>query len=177
MNYYISDTHFGHENIIKHDANNGCKQFSSIEEHDNLIIENWNRVVTSQDNIYILGDFSWYNGGKNKEIAKKLNGHKHLIRGNHDGNINGCFETVSRYEELKINDRKVILSHYPMLFYNGQYRDAIMLYGHVHNNKDEEFVRKFMKELNDNDIPCKMFNVGAMMTNFEPVTLEELEDI
>ena len=42
MNYYISDTHFGHENIIKRDANNGCRQFSSIEEHDNLIIENWN---------------------------------------------------------------------------------------------------------------------------------------
>ena len=68
MNYYISDTHFGHENIIKHDANNGCRQFSSIEEHDNLIIENWNRVVTPQDNIYILGDFSWLYARETEEL-------------------------------------------------------------------------------------------------------------
>ena len=171
--FFIADTHFGHRNVINHDN----RPFNNIEEMDNYMIEKWNKKVSKDDIVYILGDFGWYNGGKNKEIAKKLNGHKHLIRGNHDGNINGCFETVSRYEELKINDRKVILSHYPMLFYNGQYKDAIMLYGHVYNNKDEEFVRKFMKELNDNDIPCKMFNVGVMMTNFEPVTLEELEDI
>ena len=56
MNYYISDLHFGHYNIVRLDESNGCKSFSSIEEHDNLIIENWNKVVTPQDNVYVFGD-------------------------------------------------------------------------------------------------------------------------
>jgi len=59
VKYYISDTHFGHVNIVKHDSDNGARTFSSIQEHDELLIKNWNRVITKQDEVYILGDFSW----------------------------------------------------------------------------------------------------------------------
>ena len=84
-NYYISDTHFLHENIIRLDANNGCRKFSSIEEHDNLLIENINKVVTPQDNLYFLGDISWGYAEQTIEILKQINC-KNLfaIKGNHD---------------------------------------------------------------------------------------------
>ena len=114
MNYYISDTHFGHENIIKHDANNGCRRFSSIEEHDNLIIENWNRVVTPQDNIYILGDFSWLYARETEELIKKLNGAKFLIKGNHDrwckdGACKKLFQGIYDYKTIQDGDKMVVM--------------------------------------------------------------------
>ena len=46
MNYYISDIHFGCQNSFDNRS----------LEHDRIVKENWNRVVTNADNVYILGD-------------------------------------------------------------------------------------------------------------------------
>ena len=64
MNFYISDLHFGHKNALSFDN----RPFTTIEEHDNLIINNWNEVVNIDDDVYILGDISWYNVSKTIEI-------------------------------------------------------------------------------------------------------------
>lgn len=56
MNYYISDTHFGHKNVIRYDN----RPFDSIEEMDEAMIQLWNETVNDADAVYILGDFSWY---------------------------------------------------------------------------------------------------------------------
>jgi calcineurin-like phosphoesterase family protein len=52
MNRYISDTHLGHENILRHSK----RPFRNVEEMDKIIIENWNSVVGPNDDIYIIGD-------------------------------------------------------------------------------------------------------------------------
>ena len=190
MNYYISDTHFGHENIINHDANNGCKQFSSIEEHDNLIIENWNRVVTPQDNIYILGDFSWLYARETEELIKKLNGAKFLIKGNHDrwckdGACKKLFQGIYDYKTIQDGGKMVVMSHYPIAFWNHQHhyrRDgnehkvwAVQLYGHVHASKEEDIFQEFIRELNEkHDIKCIAKNVGCMHWDYTPVTLKQI---
>lgn len=49
MNFYISDLHFGHKNALSFDD----RPFTTIEEHDNLIIKNWNEVVNIDDDVYI----------------------------------------------------------------------------------------------------------------------------
>ena len=82
MNYYIADTHFGHDNIRR--LSN--RPFNSVEEMDKAIIDNWNRKVTDDDDVYILGDFS-YKSEDPIEYLKKLNGRKHLIVGNHDNKL------------------------------------------------------------------------------------------
>jgi len=72
MNYYISDTHFGHANIIGFDK----RPFQNTLEMEEKIIENWNKRVTKDDVVYILGDFCW---GTEKEwlrILDLLNGEK-----------------------------------------------------------------------------------------------------
>ena len=62
MNFYIADTHFGHEKVIEF-----CRRpFKNIEEMDEVIIKNWNEVVGHEDHVYILGDMIYRN--KKEEI-------------------------------------------------------------------------------------------------------------
>ena len=56
MNYFISDLHLGHKNVLKFDN----RPFINIEEHDKTIIDNWNSKVNDNDDVYVLGDISWH---------------------------------------------------------------------------------------------------------------------
>ena len=85
--FLISDTHFGHKNILSFKRNDGTSlrpAFNSIEEHDEFLIDNWNKVVSPTDKIYHLGDVGFYNVSKLLEVMSRLNGRKVLIKGNHD---------------------------------------------------------------------------------------------
>lgn len=177
MNYFISDTHFGHFNIIRFDN----RPFTTLEEMDYKLIENWNSTVNKDDTIYILGDFSWYKADKTAEILKQLKGHKRLIKGNHDKFLHNAeckkqFDSVVDYDEITIDNKKVILSHYPITFFNGHYHNTIHLYGHVHNSHEWNFVESIKRQLLEMDIPCSMYNVGAMISymGYTPRTLEEI---
>jgi calcineurin-like phosphoesterase family protein len=113
------------------------------------------------------------------EIMKRLNGHKRLIRGNHDrnnGKLLKLWESVSEYEEIKDGGHLVVLSHYPMMFYDHQHDGAVMLYGHVHNTREWELVEKWQQELWQIDIPARIINVGCMMDymDYAPRTIDEL---
>ena len=68
--WFTSDTHFGHGNIIK-----SCNRpFASIEEMDQTIIENWNKLIKPQDEVFHLGDFSYGDASSIESVLKKLNG-------------------------------------------------------------------------------------------------------
>jgi calcineurin-like phosphoesterase family protein len=121
MNFYIADTHFCHTNILKYDN----RPFMSVEEMDKAIISNWNKVVNSNDTVFILGDVSWYSraSGKTSGILDKLNGYKVLIRGNHDNRLSAidvkCFVEIKDYMEftdhsIGANNASIVLSHYPI---------------------------------------------------------------
>lgn len=77
--YVISDTHFGHANIIKL----ADRPFKNVDEMNKTIINNWNSIVNDEDIVYILGDFS-FKGKSADYYAKQLKGRKILIKGNHD---------------------------------------------------------------------------------------------
>ena len=179
-NYYISDTHFGHKNIVRLDADNGCRNFSSIEEHDNLIIENWNKTVMPCDNVYILGDFSWMNPRCTEYLINRLNGAKFLVRGNHDkwsddSTCKKLFQGMYDYKRIHDGDHIVVMSHYPILFYQGQHSDSIHLYGHVHNTREEYLFQEACKNIaSKTDIPMRCYNVGCMHWDYTPVTLDQI---
>lgn len=82
--WFISDTHFGHEAILGFKRNDGTplRPFKSVEEMDGTLIHNWNSVVKTQDKIYHLGDVTMKD--KHLKLLGACNGHKRLIRGNHD---------------------------------------------------------------------------------------------
>lgn len=186
MNYFIGDLHFGHVNCLSFDN----RPFKTIEDHDAVLIKNWNNVVGMEDDVYILGDISWYNTTKTLEILKQLNGHIHLIRGNHDHKhlknreLQSMFVEITDYKELHIpgtddkkNSNGVVLCHYPIPCFNHHYYGWYHLYAHVHNSFEWNMMERIkyeMKELYDR--PCNMYNAGAMMPyiHYTPRTLEEI---
>lgn len=179
-NYFISDLHFGHKNVLSFDN----RPWVSIEEHDNSIIERWNNKIGIDDDVYILGDISWHRATKTIEIFSSLNGVKHLIKGNHDSNIlknrelQSLFIEICDYKEISIdNGKSIVLCHYPIPCFRNHYYGWIHFYGHVHNSFEwnmMENLRRQMIELYS--IPCEMYNVGAMMPwmDYTPRTLEEI---
>ncbi len=193
MRYYIADMHFFHESLNTQMDNRG---FANIGEMHEYMIKQWNKKVRRGDDVVILGDFSMGKGVDTNEILQRLNGAKYLIEGNHDKFLNDrkfdktLFRWIKPYEELKDNKRKIILSHYPIMFYNGQNRldsegnpKAYMLYGHVHNTYDEYLVDRFQAEIRgtmrpmsdgyEKPIPCHMINCFCMFSDYMPLSLDE----
>jgi len=175
MIYYIADNHFGHKNVIRFDN----RPFADTVLMDEVLVHNWNERVTEDDTVYILGDCFWKNEENSVKLIQRLKGHKHLIRGNHDrvhGRLRFYYESIEHYAEINDNDRLVILCHYPIPFYKNQHYGAVMLYGHVHNTREQDFIEKWKHELWESEIPCNMINVGCMMEymKYTPRTLDEI---
>ena len=136
------------------------------------------------DDVYILGDISWYNSTKTIEIFKQLNGRLHLIRGNHDNTVlknpelRSLFVEITDYKELFIDSSKsIVLCHYPIPCFKNHFYGWYHLYGHVHSSFEwnmMENTKRLMIELYEK--PCNMFNVGAMMSyiNYVPKTLDQI---
>lgn len=175
MIFYIADIHFGHENVLRFDN----RPFADTQSMEDVLIQNWNGRVGEEDTVYVLGDAFWKNEENSVKVIQKLNGHKHLIRGNHDricGQLRFRWESIEPYAEINDGNTLVILSHYPLPFYKNQRYGAVMLYGHVHNSREWQLIEKWKHEQWNMGIPCRLINVGCMMDymNYAPRTLEEL---
>lgn len=181
--WVISDTHFGHSNIIKFTKSDGSlirpgftrrpsgafTSFKDIQHHDQCLIDNWNSVIKPNDKVYHLGDFG------NIEVAMRLNGKKRLILGNHDDRItlddmNNFFEKVTVTRRFK-NEfaHPVIFSHYPL------HKDEasptprlINVHGHIHE--------KIIKDSSGHSDPWYI-NVSVEQTNCYPLHWDQLNDI
>ena len=81
MRYYIADTHFFHRSLNEKMDQRG---FEYIEHMNEYMIDQWNSKVRKNDEVVVLGDFSWGNASQTTEILDELKGKIYLIRGNHD---------------------------------------------------------------------------------------------
>ena len=168
MKYYTADLHFGHINVLRFDN----RPFSDIDEMDRILIENWNNRVTNNDHVYILGDVALHNEKPYSWYLSQLNGQKHLIIGNHDRKLLkdiealGYFASVNHYLEVADENKRLILSHYPIAEWNGFYRQSYHIYGHIHNNKSG--IYQYMKQFD------RALNAGCMINGYMPVTFSEL---
>lgn len=162
----ISDTHFSHSNILKFKRTDGTplREFSSVEEMDTTIINNWNSVVNDEDRIYHLGDVVM--NYKFLPILYRLKGRKCLIKGNHDtaklSQYHQYFDDVRAYVVKKNkHGGKVILSHVPVhpdcIGPNG-----INIHGHLHSN---------LVMLPNGQIDKRYVNVSVEQIKYTPVEL------
>lgn len=178
--FFIADLHFGHKNVLSYDN----REFPSIEAHDATLIERWNSVVGIDDDVWILGDISWYSATKTVEIFRQLNGTKHLCVGNHDKkllrnrDVQSLFVEIVDYKEIAIDGKTgVVLCHYPIPCYNHHYNGWVHLYGHVHNSFEWNIMKQVQYEMRAlYEKPSRMYNVGCMIPgmDFTPKTLEQI---
>lgn len=127
---FIADLHFNHKKI--HEMS-GPKRgdVTSMEEHDQWIIDQWNSVVTKHDVTWVLGDVSFTRSGI--QLVKKLNGTKHLILGNHDTfalkHYNEVFNKIHGFMKY----RGFWISHAPIASF--ELRGKVNIHGHTHGDQ------------------------------------------
>ena len=168
MLYFTADLHFYHENIIRH-AN---RPYYNIEKMNDDLIKRWNKIVSSQDEIYILGDFTMKGAKRATDILCQLKGIKHLVKGNHDGFVEDSefdrtlFASIQDYAEVISGNTRFVLFHYPILEWNGMYKGSILLHGHQHNHVDYNY--------NNLQNGIYRFDVGIDANNMTPVSAEDI---
>ena len=123
--WFTADTHFGHRNILKY----CCRPFFDVEEMNETLINNWNRVVGEDDVVFHLGDFSVGGAAEWTSLLDRLNGRIFLVLGNHDMNnvdqgFMKRFEEVSMQMLISVGKKRIYLNHYPFLCYGGAYRET-----------------------------------------------------
>lgn len=159
--FFISDTHFGHGNILNFQNADGSyvRPFHSTEEMDEHIIEKWNEVVRPQDHIWHLGDVTMKPALYLKHI-KRLNGHKRLVMGNHDSGtvqqyLAAGFQKIASY---RVYDN-FLFGHIPV-HPASLGRFTAMAHGHTHGN----------------DIPdARYVNVCVERTDYQPISFEDIQ--
>ena len=155
--WIISDTHFGHKNICRGvtawrlpDGSipiSQTRDFDSISEMNEMIVNNINSVVGQDDVLIHLGDWSF--GGfenikifRDRIVCKEI----HLILGNHDEHIEKnrdgiqeLFTSVNHYTKLMYKFETLVLMHYPIDSWDGLNKGHIHLHGHCHLPQQKVF--------------------------------------
>ena len=164
--WFTSDFHFGHAQSFIYEK----RGFYSVEEMNESIVDNWNKMVRPQDIVYCLGDICL--GVKDQSIKyfNRLNGEFYAIWGNHDTPkflddnakiCDGWYANIITYKKINI-----YLSHYPTITSNfddkGFKRHVINFHGHTHQVNNWMF--------SDNPF---IYHVGMDSHQCKPVNLEE----
>ncbi len=151
--YIISDLHVGHTDIhLK-----WRKEFCSQSDHDEFMIQCWNRIVKKNDVVKVLGDFII--GRKNLHYLSQFNGTIHWILGNHDPKITA--EVLSSFPNVSyvggvLAYKGAVLSHAPIHPQELEYRNwAINIHGHIHT-------------ADKNHLGDKYYNVNADIMGYYP---------
>ena len=168
--FVTSDTHFGHQPEFLWKP----RGFSSVEEMDEAIIENWNKVVKPEDMVIHLGDVMLNDSAHGLACFKRLNGQISITWGNHDSDIRkkllGSLPNVIALgyaHQFKYNKLSIYMSHYPTLTSNYDQKHfsehVLSLHGHVHSRKPWIDPRNPF-----------MYDVGMDAHNCTPVHIDEV---
>ncbi len=162
--FFTADPHFFHEGIIGHCG----RPFKDAQEMGEALIRNWNAVVPRDGQVFVLGDMFWKKGDMEKceRVMQRLNGKKWLVAGNHDlfsreDYLALGFEDARDYLEASLEKQVLVLSHYPLLEWNGFYRGYWHLHGHVHGRGSH--------------FSFRALDVGVDANNYVPLTWREVK--
>lgn len=181
--WVISDTHFGHENIIKYAG----RPFNSAAHMDAELIANWNALVRPNDHIYHLGDVSMSRKGSEQaafiKLIKSLKGHKRLLLGNHD-HFPAKVYLDAGFEKIVGTGRWIddlLFSHYPV--HPGSLgRNIANVHGHIHEQDSpaSAVFEGYETVWNEDSSHLKgqvqpYINVCVEKTNYFPIAIEDIK--
>lgn len=159
MNWFTSDLHINHDNIIKY-----CNRpFSSVAEMNNALVTRWNDRVKEDDTVYVVGDMFLGKPEDALPIVKSLKGRKILVLGNHDRSrrtmLECGFDETWQRKDMKLKDgRRALLSHKPLPESTIENYD-LQIHGHRHSLPI---------------VSGKRLNVCVDLWDFRPISEEEL---
>lgn len=164
--FFTSDTHFDDTYAISYFN----RPFKSVDEMNALMVETWNRIVTDEDTVYHLGDFTLDDIHHFRKWASQLHGHIKILPGSHDHpwlkdfvadeKVQVIASLVSlEFPELVAGSspQVIVLCHYSMQVWDRSNHGAWHLFGHSHGK---------LKGIG------LSFDVGVDCTEFTPLSLE-----
>ena len=172
--FFVSDTHFGHKNICEYSN----RPWANVDEMNVGMIRLWNETVNEHDHVYHLGDFAFARTLSDvQDYACQLNGHIHLILGNHDQLLRKeweknqsvpddawPFESIQEYAEVTIGKQLLVLGHYSFRVWNKSHHGSWNLFGHSHGHLPSPPDMQSM-------------DVGVDATKvYRPITFDEVAD-
>lgn len=161
--FFVSDTHFNHIGLLKLRP-----QFKSLEEMNETIVENWNRVVRRGDRVYHLGDVALGRPEDAVPILERLNGEIYLVRGNHDtvAKHRLCrefFIWIKDYDFLTVGEQGIVLCHYALKTWDKMHYNTWQLHGHSHGSLKPD--------------GSLQHDVGVDCNKFSPIEFEAIREI
>lgn len=191
MQFFTSDTHFSHQNIIRF-----CdRPFKDTDHMDEEIIRRWNSVVSEDDTVWHLGDVALGPIATSLPKVGRLNGYKILVVGNHERIFGGesakhrdrfqpeyekVFDEI--YDNIEFTnfdgiDQEVALSHFP---YEGDSHDGdryteyrladegrVLLHGHTHLDNVMSFSKNGSLQI----------HVGQDAWDYTPVSIDQISQL
>ena len=152
--WFSSDWHYGHKNLVKGSSEwddlSACRDFPTLKEHDEFLIQQINTNVKSGDILYFLGDWSF--GGEDNvwKLRARIDCETiHFIGGNHDHFIRrnkilstdrglvharNLFSSYNEILEKDIGKQTVIMCHYALRTWHKARKGSWMLHGHSHGS-------------------------------------------
>jgi len=173
--FFTADTHFSHERILE--ITDRYRDFSSIADHDDRIVDAINATVGRDDELYVLGDFCWR---AEESWASKLKCRRiHLIFGNHDkAKLGKIFKTAEDTTIVKIADgptqREVFCSHYPHAYWPKSHYGSLHLYGHVHAERETTLDAAFPGRKSTD---AGVDNAKILLGEYRPFSQDDVFDI
>ncbi len=147
--WFVSDTHYNHANICRGTSTwsglSGTRDFQTLEEMNQTIIDGINKNVKKGDTLYHLGDWS-FKGRQSIEDFRLsiLCDNIHLTYGNHDHLIikdrkyRQMFASTTFLNTIIINGQEITLCHFKMHVWDHIGKGAWHLYGHSHGTFQDE---------------------------------------
>ena len=165
--WVVADTHFGHQLMAT------IRPFTTVEEHDEAIISNWNEVVAENDRVYLLGDVAM--NRRCLPTVGRCNGKKVLVKGNHD--IFKLKDYLPFFDDIRAYIVKpkvgVILSHIPIHPASLE-RWKLNVHGHLHEGQVKvmgtDSFGTPIREVVDKRYRC----VSLEQTGYKPILLDSL---
>lgn len=176
-----SDLHAFHKNIVRKLSswNDGStmRDFDSVDQMNDTIVNNINSVVKEEDLLICLGDWN-FGGIQNLPIFRERIACRNiiLVLGNHDGRHGQEFDPIVRgrrsssyfkmytqYLEAIYNDIPIIMFHYPIASWNHMGKGAIHTFGHIHSVGEARFFNG-----------GKSMDVGLDGNNMMPYHIDEI---
>ena len=183
MIYFTADQHFGHKNILKHQG--VTRPFDTIEEHDKFAVDQWNSVISNNDTVYHLGDFTLKGWSFFWDTVQKLNGSILVVPGGHDYkwiqehpnpeiqikrpanfihsprriSLLNTLETIEIHQGGKY-PLVISLCHYAQLKWDRSHYGSLHLFGHSHGRLEYPEPRSM--------------DIGVDTNNFLPYSLDEV---